>query len=524
MSENLHDKDRLEEFLRKSLEGYTENPPGDLWERIEGALPPASPIAPWLRRWWWWAGGIAIGVAALFIIQQIMMTRKVEQLKLQIKQTEQAIQELNLEKQQLKNVQQDEIATPDLRATTTRSDEQVVTVPTTETPSADASTPFKRQSQMAKIAEGSTQKRSSTPGPKSLPAAPAAVVEQEILVGMDTGVENVQAPGQQAIRQVAPNENVTSQCNKLPVVEKLRPAGWPSFGQSAGNQAWSLSVPQIHMPTARRVPGDVGAFSVGLRAVPTLAWQQIEHTGDSVLPPPPQNPTPRVQDDNKNFARGGMVGVAIRYDFNQNWRLSSGLNYQVMEKQSTHLMQFRHGQGNCPTPGGNIARDCEFKYNLGTTRGDAAVTVRVEQVDSSLFIPQDEILPFRVNTIHRAQSITVPVEVGYRFGTGKLQLGAEAGFNVSFMIDDELSVEKVQSLNQRFRPRIMERPRGRFAERRVASVDLLAGLSIDYALSRRLSLSLEPTLMFALTDRTPEPFLRSKGYAVGVGAGIFYRI
>lgn len=46
MEKNIHD-DRLDDFVKKSFDGYSEEPGMDMWDRIEVGLPPEEPGKPW---------------------------------------------------------------------------------------------------------------------------------------------------------------------------------------------------------------------------------------------------------------------------------------------------------------------------------------------------------------------------------------------------------------------------------------------------------------------------------------------
>lgn len=60
MSEQIH-KDNLEDFFRKSLENFGDEPSGDLWDKIEGGIPP-KPRSNIGQRATWLAAALLVGL------------------------------------------------------------------------------------------------------------------------------------------------------------------------------------------------------------------------------------------------------------------------------------------------------------------------------------------------------------------------------------------------------------------------------------------------------------------------------
>ena len=87
--------DRLEAFLQKTIENYTQSPSADVWDRIDAGLDflpptPATNVVPNNPVWQAigttkaWLAGSTIAVLAVFVGQYVYLNQKIANLQTQI--------------------------------------------------------------------------------------------------------------------------------------------------------------------------------------------------------------------------------------------------------------------------------------------------------------------------------------------------------------------------------------------------------------------------------------------------------
>ncbi|RMG86159.1 MAG: hypothetical protein D6714_04690, partial [Bacteroidetes bacterium] len=72
-------KDEFEDFLKKSFEGYTEEPPPHVWEGIAAGVAGTSGLTAFLASKWAWVAAASVA-AALFVGQHLYFNHKIENL------------------------------------------------------------------------------------------------------------------------------------------------------------------------------------------------------------------------------------------------------------------------------------------------------------------------------------------------------------------------------------------------------------------------------------------------------------
>lgn len=81
MEKNIHD-DRLDDFVKKSFDGYSEEPGMDMWDRIEVGLPPEEPGKPLGFTWRGYRWQLAAAIVILLLIARLVCVEKYYQEKL----------------------------------------------------------------------------------------------------------------------------------------------------------------------------------------------------------------------------------------------------------------------------------------------------------------------------------------------------------------------------------------------------------------------------------------------------------
>jgi lipopolysaccharide assembly outer membrane protein LptD (OstA) len=120
--------------------------------------------------------------------------------------------------------------------------------------------------------------------------------------------------------------------------------------------------------------------------------------------------------------------------------------------------------------------------------------------------------------------LSIPLMVKYNFQKGRWQFAVKAGGLASVYTKTEVRVDKLESLNPKFRVRQQDRPEAKVTTSPKNSLDLALGIGVGYRINDRLSVLLEPTYFRQLTESNSNDFFKTTEQAAGISAGIFCRI
>ncbi len=523
MEENLHN-DKLEEFLKRSLDGHSEDPPGDLWSKIAANLePPVTMPTPaptglkvrFLQNWWAVAAAAAV-MAGLLIGQHFYFNNKIEQLSKELEQNNTQLEQL--EQRKLTETNPVEISAP---AETTEP---------APTQSAD------KQSSLAGqggVAGANTAQKAGT--------SANATAHLPKGKGQHNAVGNRQppmdSPKQSAgsVAQQQHEELEKSTGSPVPIESKIT---IESEQVVASNNAdlqkiWlkrlaPLEQATLNMPTVAGVlPIDPlkssGKFTVGVNAMPMVSKGKINSVkrdgpGGSGFP-----------GDRKTFdlemettGQAWMAGVSFEAAVSPRLRIGTGLNYQTSNYEATHDVSLRFDdRRHNPGPPGN-EHEHDFQYYLNTAVGSVEIEVRADSDDPAQNIPDDEKIEAEVSTSQRLSYVSIPFYANYSLGKGRLRALAKGGIMLNFLQDNEFTVGTIKSLNNRFDFRQKERQMGRPSDLQSVTVDYIAGVGLEYRMNQTLSLRLEPTVIGSLTSLHNNPRIESSEISAGLNVGMTY--
>lgn len=504
MEENLHN-DKLEEFLKRSLDGHSEDPPGDLWSKIAANLePPVTVPTPaptalkvrFLQHWWAVAAAAAV-VSGLFIGQHFYFSNKIEQLSKELEQNNTQLEQL--EQRKLTDTNPVEINAP-AEATEPASANQI-----------------NRQS--------SSAGQGSVAGTKK--GASANVANQLMKVNEPFSEDG---NGQQHIeQQTKANELVQLQATKLEAqapaeavqdrvsdhadLQKMWLKRLAPLEQAASTNHTVAAVPPID-PLKNS-----GKFKVGVNAMPMVSRgniKAVKHDG--------QMQFPRKSFDQKvnTTAQAWMAGMAVEAAMTPRLSVGTGINYQTVDYEATHELSLRfddrrHNPGH---PGNE--REHDFQYYLNTAAGSVEIEVRADSDDPAQSIPDNEMIAAEVSTSQRLSYLSIPFYANYSLGKGRLRALAKGGIMLNFLQDNEFTVGTIKSLNNRFDFRQKEQQRGRPNDLQSVTVDYIAGVGLEYRMNQTMSLRLEPTVIGSLTSLHNNPRIESSEISAGLNVGMTY--
>lgn len=504
MEENLHN-DKLEEFLKRSLDGHSEDPPGDLWSKIAANLePPVTMPAPvptglkvrFLQHWWAVAAAAAV-VSGLFIGQHFYFSNKIEQLSKELEQNNTQLEQL--EQRKLTETKPVEINAP-----------------------AEAIEPTSNQENRQSSSAG----QGSVAGTKK--SASANVANQLKKVNEPF---NEDGNGQQHIEQQtkanelvqlqatkqevqAPTEAVQAKVSDLADLQKIWLKRLAPLEQSAtANPAVAAVLPIDPLKNG-------GKFKVGVNAMPMLSRGRINSVKRDGMGFPGNQKF--VDLKMETTGQAWLAGVAVEAAMTPRLSVGTGVNYQTVNYETTHDLSLRfddrrHNPGH---PGNEHEHD--FQYYLNTAAGSVEIEVRADSDDPAQNIPDDEKIEAEVSTSQRLSYVSIPFYANYSLGKGRLRALAKGGIMLNFLQDNEFTVGTIKSLNNRFDFRQKEQQRGRPNDLQSVTVDYIAGLGLEYRMNQTMSLRLEPTVIGSLTSLHNNPRIESSEISAGLNVGMTY--
>ncbi|MEZ4960347.1 MAG: outer membrane beta-barrel protein [Saprospiraceae bacterium] len=508
MEDNLQN-DKLEEFLKNSFEDYSENPPGDLWGRIEGGLAPAPATPVRFLRWWGVAAAAAV-VAFILIGQHIYFTKKIDTLSKKLEQNKEKLEGLEKDNKTLglqktddsgsapqaleqKHLEGNDEAAREKNTSQKKPESPIIQYQTPASPAQNTSTGNRPPN--IEMPSGLAQTNVLQQPPlQSLPTPGQAIAADQEDVNREPAgaTANAPAPG------LLPSKST------LLLAEGTMPA-------------LSL-VPVQPLTRPVRTPG---RLSVGVHAMPMTTSEKITSLKPGMPHPDKKVFSESTQSEGTTF----YAGLTAEYQASRHFYIGSGLDYRKTSITANHEAEFRfkdrrpHGGGH---GGGEHGFEHDFLYDLNTAAGLVEVEIRAEQADTTFDFSDDDEIDLSVSTRQDLKYLSVPLYGRYELGKGTFRLYIRGGMVANFLQSNNFAINDVRSDNPNLRFDGKQQPGGTPQNLQTLSLDYLAGIGMDVALTKHLKLRLEPALSGSLTSSHNNPFIKSSQFSMGVNAGAMY--
>jgi opacity protein-like surface antigen len=503
--------DKLEDFLKKSFEGYTESPSGDLWDKIEAGMGAAPAPKPLISRVWWIVAAAAV-VLGIFVGQHFYFQNKLENLTRELEKN-------TVELQQLESKNQDGENTQTLLPETEPTPDQGSAPQAEATPDATPVPPVFDQ---------------KTPAATALPGSDDRIISKK--QQQKTSELAFYHENNEVVEPREPKTNAPSISQMETVVSEIpNPVSNPvSTGRPATPSLLEVLMsgvepqhakapkPNFYQPLIDPVRSET--VSVGVRAMPMTARERISKVRPDIFHHRPGGPDKFFNNQQEVTGQAFTAGASLEYKPGGSLSLVSGIDYRRTEIASSHRSEFKFKERRMPGGhhGGQDNHRHDFDYNLNTSSGLVELEVRVEATDTTRSIPDNEVLAFQVNTNKVTTHLSIPLALKYSIGKGRLHGYLKGGVAVNFLLNESFSISQIRSLNNHFRVSPVRPMKGDPQNLKTVSLSYLAAAGLEYDLTRSLSLSLEPTFMGSLSSQHSANFIRSSSYLAGVSAGLSY--
>jgi hypothetical protein len=535
MEKKLHD-DHLDDYVRKSFEGYEEAPGADMWDRIEPALPPTEedrkrPVLWWARiaNWRMAAAALLLLLVSTLVCGRLYYERKLEALRQQQSPaTEQSLPQPvpGTAPGTAPDGQQANSPRKQGEAPAPAPNADPAAVAAQDRAAASETSIFKTQAVENQIF-AKNKKTQESPGNGTLGIMPEAVRQVETAAAAAPSL-----PLQPALPSGAsepPNPGIATDspiAAALPSPKGQRPAIAPTIATRYPQSANSATIPSLApppraWPIAPRLPqATAGAASwyLGLQIMPGIMREKAPNQAA-----PPNRP--RLVSQRESSGAVFDYWLILGKKLAPNWGIETGLGYRDVSRSATHAPRFRFRDGNPHQGGGPGMRSFDFRYDLDNYGGSTEVTLRMEQVDPTATIPDNEPLNLRIRTTERTQLLRLPLLLRYKLGDGPLQGVLKGGLVGNFIVHCEMDITTRASENARLRPTQTREgytlnrsnPRAFFLGYQVS-----AGLA--YTPAKRWALLLEPTFSadFARKNALGNPLPTQRTLSLNAGLNYFF--
>lgn len=506
-----NDNDKLDRFVRDAFDGYEELPSGGMWDRIEAGLPPQR--WSWTRyRWSIAAAGAILLLASSLICQHLYYKEKIQTLS---KTHSVDSGKANPNVAPLPEIAQD-------------IDSQNNTYKTTS-PTADLTTGLEREATTQKTASGKMVGKDSpdlTVGGNLPPVLKKQRAPSDVKIFGERGkgvVQGLERGGVAVVPQsqagLRPGNTSTPSSTSLSPKNPASPEATHNLDNTAVPAATpnkifaSLNalpsgrfaalqtvapVATLPLPSPIKPARTLSDWYVGLQVAPSLSTEKIP-APNRALPPWGGGPRrPEVVNERETTAYTTDFWLKAGKKINRHLSLESGIGFRNITRSAEHkpAFEFRdgHPQGGPHGGGGGHPKCFDFDYQLDAYGGTASVSLRMTQVDSGINISDKEPIGLKIKTEQRAQILKIPLLAAVSISKGRYVGVLKAGLVGSFLLKNELSIEGLTSLNNKFQPEVPAKPRQEFAAPKKFIPGYWASAAVEYRLNRHWSAFVEPTI------------------------------
>jgi len=522
-------KDKLEEFFRRTLDGLDDRPAGNgwdmpsgkVWQGIEARMKDGRQKPAFLKY-----GLLALVVVLLFVIayQWWAYVGKVEDLTQQVHQQVATIEELE------KDLNENEMNRPAKAASDLLvKDNNRGISPNSESTAGNganlknratrkigtdhASTPFTTNLESASPRESISKASTATGKGNQLiePASSAITSEQKATVPVNQPEQRLGAA------QMKPD--VANTDMEAPATVQL-PLKWPELETVSPrfNSINNSATAAILLASAHNLPSPRGPhFTLNAYFSPAYSWHSVRYKTTDESTPYEKTESPEL-----SYTAGVLGGV----DVSKRWRIYSGISYQRYSQASNHTIGLRYSTDQAITDqNGDLVTT--YNTDLQTSFGDAEVELRVANSSSSNEpdINEGHIFPVRFMAEERMQHLGIPMLLEYRFGHKWLAFSLKGGIVGNFLISKEMHIISVRMMHPRLMSREVDIPATRVLRNIndfTLDVQLSAGAHVS--LSKRLSLTLEPTFRSNISPIFENTRLETRMFSLALNTGFLWQL
>lgn len=463
-------KNNLEDFFRNSLKDYSENPSIDLWDRIEGNIPPkpSRKISP------------AYVLLALLLLILAGLGYEYFQFRNQMIAVNETV---NVQKQELNQLKNELESVKDQLQTATQSSANEATADEKATASTTVSN-------FSKIPDSKIPANPKT----EVAAIPFPTLVHENKNAIDLFEEEDSDENQILAQADAEQKNVNFALEPTISLDYL--AAKPSVAESFAES----KLPSAVLPKRSGKPVFIEVYASALKTFPNTS-----HNSDKA----------KVN----NFQLSSDFGALFNYGLSENWDIQLGVGYSRMVINDAVSADLIYSRDELDQSRGTYTSF--YSYTVNTPAGEIAVNSSLSNQKINDGRDLEEGDPFQLDLEYQdvIQYFQLPVFVRYKMGTGKYRFTVKGGVIQKFLLEENIQLSAVNPEFDRLQ-NDMSHISNNKTSASATSMDALFGAGIEYKLSRRNSLHLQSTFSYSLQEIYPG----SKPISAGLNLGLQHRL
>ena len=499
MKKNLPN-DGLEKYLKESFEGFEENPSNDIWDKINaglnGGTKSVSSPKP-IYKTWWVAASLALVVGAI-AAQHFYFENKIENITQQIENQQNTnknhIESENKTQQENLELVKENISSEGAQKSSNKIEEVV------KDSKSNQKNPLKNKP--ISIEKNDTQKIQS-------------IVKQEnSSTKRIRNFEDEFTPQNQAVdeerssiydtaesKEYLSNFEQKNEINSSELAKKTKQNINEIFLLDLKKQELKIPIyqPELNIPFAasiKPIQSTKSKLSIGAYAGVFLLNEQInfEKFRDDFF----RNIIERRKRtlNKTNYGSSYQSGLKIGLNLYKNWTLTSGLGYRSNQFDFDFETELKYKDS---FVGPN--RDNKFKLYLKTPLGIDELEFRAMKTTNDR-IPDDEKLPINFSGSRTTNFVVIPLEIGYQQQIGAWGFGGFLGAQLKLVQSDKVNIGSVIIDNDKFERKPSFDLDSRSKQTRPNSIDLIAGLSVNYLLNDNWQIEISPMFQHQTTGIT----------------------
>lgn len=545
MGKDLHN-DNFEDFIKKNLEGFDDEPSDAMWDRIAPVIPP-KPSTNWSAYVLPTVLVLSLALVTFFGVKMYEYKSTSEILTEELKHTNHKIDALTDKVEHFSNDKENGTIAEN-STTVPQIDENVIIKEnkkiktkhkrgeelnvssnilnqntTTQTqkskPSPSSTNPLKdrkgqniaNRSQVnngSNIPTNSVGNRintaSNTPVSNILENENNDKKQQALESGLNNKLNN---PIKKAVENTIINNGITPLKTDLELLATLNIK--PYFPTISPN------ITGIEMEEDKK-SGFFKTSSITFFVAPTIIKNNIRPERNSGLPPPP-NTTPKPEE---TIRLGKSIGVKFNTGLSERLSLTVGGVYSKSSFDFKTKHKLRYNKDNEE----NLSTDKmsnNIDYSGSSTYGEYSVGLDVTRLTNST-INQNEEIEVELDATVDVELMTIPIYLTYKIvNQDKFSIGLKGGMSYNKIIGNDLVINdfkinrdgiEVKEFGTQTAPKPTQN----------MSFNVVSGVVLDYALTDNWGLSLEPTWSSALSDNNRGALGRTKSSIFSLEAGVKY--
>ncbi len=502
MEKNIHN-DGLEGFLRKSFEQYDDSPSDGLWDKIEADLADQPKVMPIKSRHHWWMAAallLALVVAGQFFYFQNekaelveiinAQSDKINSLEKELKEQKKENEETSIAKNNSKEIVQNKINESIADNLNNRNKNTQTSISNNKNV----------KEEKHNIATLNTEQSTNENETVILDATTNTI-------SFENKNQNIIEAKNQDLLQNKNNdlliteEQTTSTLNTLDLID-LKNIEQP--------------VPNLSLPTTTIIPvSKKGSFSIGAHHTYLSTKEKMAR----VIRRPTAGPARIFNNTKAMKGSTQLTGISAIYQTRKNWQFESGINYQRTDLSTSHQATLRFMDRR---PNSTADQQVDFVYALNTSAGVVDIEVRANQTDPAQTIDEFANVIVEIEAKQKVDYVSIPLLVSKQIGYGKLSATVKSGVLLNFLTDNSFDLSgKIISSSLQLRKTNFSRRIGIGLKN--TTTDFMAAAGLNYALNKKWSAHVSPTLLIPLGSRHNDPYIETSGFSMGFDFGLNFK-